>query len=67
MGALKGDANRQRVVDIGDVTAAQANVGRAVTLSTARCDVNRDGRINIGDVTMVQANRGHRLPTPPTP
>jgi hypothetical protein len=62
LGALKGDANRQRVVDIGDVTAVQANVGRAVTLSTARCDVNRDGRINIGDVTMVQANRGHRLP-----
>jgi uncharacterized membrane protein len=62
LGALKGDANRQRVVDIGDVTAVQANVGKAVTLSTARCDVNRDGRINIGDVTMVQANRGHRLP-----
>jgi subtilisin family serine protease len=61
MVVLKGDANRQRVVDIGDVTAVQTNQGRAVTLSTARCDLNRDGRINIGDVTVAQANRGNAV------
>jgi protocatechuate 3,4-dioxygenase beta subunit len=62
MVALKGDANRQRVVDVGDVTAVQVNVGKAVTLSTARCDLNRDGRINVSDVAVVGVNQGHRVP-----
>lgn len=62
MVALRGDANRDRRVDNGDVLKVMANRDKPVTLSTAGFDLTNSGTINDADVTCARANVGHIAP-----
>lgn len=62
IGALRGDANGNAMVDIGDMLAVRANFSVPVGAASCRYDVNCNGIIDVGDQLAVRAAYGARLP-----
>jgi hypothetical protein len=52
---VKGDANRDNTIDVGDVTAIINIINGSTPSDLVRkaADVNKDGKVDVGDVTGV--------------
>ena len=58
-GALTGDVNADRVVNIGDMVAVRAQMNGAANASNFRADLDCDGILRLGDLVVIRdrANR----------
>ncbi|NLX14085.1 MAG: hypothetical protein GXY44_10585 [Phycisphaerales bacterium] len=56
IGALYGDVNRNKVVNIQDLSRVKSQLFQSITGLNADCDVNCNNAINIVDLSLVKAN-----------
>jgi hypothetical protein len=61
---LAGDANRDRIVNLGDFNILATNFGKSLRVFS-RADFNYDGIVGLGDFNVLASNFGHTLPPPP--
>ena len=61
---LAGDANRDRIVNLGDFNILATNFGKSLRVFS-RADFNYDGIVNLQDFNVLASNFGHTLPPPP--
>ncbi|HEY7119154.1 MAG TPA: S8 family serine peptidase [Tepidisphaeraceae bacterium] len=61
---LRGDANRDRVVNATDVKAVLANLNQSAGATWAQGDFDGDGTVGFIDYQILEVSYGHCLPTP---
>lgn len=64
---LPGDANRDGVVDVGDLGILGAYYGSQGPVNWWRADFNNDGKVDVGDLGMLGANYGKTSQISPLP
>jgi hypothetical protein len=55
---IPGDANLDRIVDVGDLGILAANYGKTSGATWSQGDFNDDGAVDVGDLGILAANYG---------
>jgi hypothetical protein len=58
LGTAYGDANLDKVVDVGDLGILAANYGKTTGATWSQGDFNGDGAVDVGDLGILAANYG---------
>ena len=61
---MAGDANRDGMVDVGDLGILGANYGKASGATWATADFTGDGAVDVGDLGVLGANYGQGMAAP---
>lgn len=60
---IPGDANGDKMVDVGDLGILAANYGKTTGADWSQGDFNNDGAVDVGDLGILAANYGKGTPS----